>query len=430
MENSNPSIGEEGSSIVKNLEDSDSDSDADDDDLLSFVAFPKKKETLSTISPTSISTTLQGSEVSASPLTTSHVKVTQDAEDEETRDEKNAEIRVKAAPVPESIKNASQLYWHTFKRKRRTFHEPCRECHPDEALGLNFEKWDPEKKVLINYIECCWFSNRKLVSRSSLTPYHGEKFKKEKGRDEEQDEDKEVTSIPQQWCNKMLTFLETDREKRLHWPRIEILQEKLFLQRVLDRAIEVHDQTRKGVGNVERDVQIPLQEILKPDEVKNQDNNSTISDEDDAESVTTRRKTEQLRRGDVIEYYNPIFVFGNPMGLKSATINAIDPKGDPVLDLSTGDILPTATRVRRVQVMFRNKLRDNRNKAGFIEIEWFKLNKDVKKTSGRDSNMKETAKHLRNMVVRHQEKFKRTIKKSGLGDCTEIMSRFKRQRKS
>lgn len=428
MENNHPSIGEEGTPVVKNLEDSDS--DADDDDLLSFVAFPKKKETPSTISPTSISTTLQGSEVSASPLTTSHVKVTQDAEDEESSDVKDAEIRVKGSPVPESIKNASQLYWHTFKRKRRTFHEPCRECHPDEALGLDFKKWDPEKQVLIHFIECCWFSNRKLVSRSSLTPYHGEKCKKEKERDEEQDEDKEVTSIPQQWCNKMLTCLEKDREKLLHWPRIEILQEKLFLQRVLDRAIEVHDQTQKGVGNVERDVQIPLQEILKPDEVKNQDNTSIISDEDDAESVTTRRKTEQLRCGDVIEYYNPIFVFGDDRGLKSATINAIDPKGNPVLDLSTGDVLPIDTLVKRVQVMFRNKLRDNRNKAEFNGIEWFKLNKDVKKTNVHDSNIRQTANHLRNIVVRHQEKFKRTIKKSGLGDCTELISRFKRQRKS
>jgi len=429
MENSNTSLGEEATPVLKVLEESDS----DDDDLLNFDPFQKKKETQADSSPTSISTTLQVTEVSASPFTASPVKVTQDAEEEETIDVEKAEKRVKSATIPKSLKKPSDLYWCTRSIKTRKVHEPCRECPPDEALGLDIkENWDPSKKALVHFIECCWFASRKLVSRSSLTPYQGKKCNNEKERDEEQCEGKEVTSIPQRWCTEKLKPLERERKKK-HWPKAEILQEKMYLQRVLDYVIEARDQTRQGEGKKEKDVPIPgslNEQNRQPDEVETRDSNSAISDEDDAESVTKKRKSEPLRCGDVIEYYNPIFVFGDDMGLKSATINAIEPKGNPVLVLSSGDVLPIDTSVKRVKVMKRRKLYDNKEKADFNTIDWYILRKNVKKSNSHDSNIQVIADKLSDVIAKHQEKFKRKIKKAGLGDCTKMLTSYKRRRKS
>jgi len=398
-------------------------SDSDDDDLLNFVAFPKKKEAQSGASPISTATIVEEIEFSPSRSMCSPSKVSQDVEEEKPDCvEKDAEKRVRLASIPDSIKSPSELYWQTRTKKGKIIHEPCRECHPDEALGLDIEQnWDPEQKVVVQYIEWCTLNDRALVNRNSLTPYHGGNYKNEKERDNEQYKKNETP----QWCNKKLELLKRQRRKRA-WTLVQVLTEKLYLQRILDHAIEMHDQVREVENKEEKDVIISSQVRLSQRITKHKDGNtenmnSDSSGEDDSEVVAKTRKTELLRCGDVIEYYSPIFVFGDERGLQTATIVAINSKASPVLELSSGDVLPIETLVKRVQVMFGGKLHDNQEKGKYHGIQWYKLRTDVK-NSGKSPGIKKQAKRFRDIIVESQEKFKRKVQKSGLGDCTEMMN--------
>lgn len=411
-------------------------SDSDDDDLLGFVAFPKKKETQSDTIPTSTATTVQEIKVNVSPSTVSPSTVTphkmsQDCEEDENECiEKNAERRARLGPIPESIKTPSELYWHTHSKKGKTIHDPCRECHPDEALGLDIKKnWDPERKVLVQYIEWCTFSDRALVSRNSLTPYHGWKHRNKKERNEEQHKEKEegvTASVPASWCTEKLKLLKRQRKKR-SWPALEVRTEELYLQRILDHAIKLREQVRKKEEKEKKDAPTSShasvsQQITQLEKVKTEDDSLASSDEDDSEIKMKKYKSEHLRCGDVIEYYNPIFVHGDESGLTTATILAVNPKENPVLKLSSDDVLPIETLVRRIKIMCRGKLLDNEDKAEFNGIECYRLWKDVKNNGDRTLSIQMKAKRIRDIVVSGQERFKRKVLKSGLGDCSEMMS--------
>jgi hypothetical protein len=60
---------------------------------------------------------------------------------------------------------------------------------------------------------------------------------------------------------------------------------------------------------------------------------------------------EELCPGDVIFYWHELYVCGNPMGERNATIRDIDPDRDPMLRLETMDPLSWSHRVKRVKVM-------------------------------------------------------------------------------
>ncbi len=52
----------------------------------------------------------------------------------------------------------------------------------------------------------------------------------------------------------------------------------------------------------------------------------TTADTFDPGSVSFERKCkEKLRQGDVIQYYSPIFVAGDPRGLRETSILSVDP---------------------------------------------------------------------------------------------------------
>lgn len=68
---------------------------------------------------------------------------------------------------------------------------------------------------------------------------------------------------------------------------------------------------------------------------------------------------EPIRPGDVIEYYSPIYVAGDPRGLRRATVLSIDPKDSMPLVLSNGEGLPSTVKVKRVKVISGDDLLDH-----------------------------------------------------------------------
>ena len=68
---------------------------------------------------------------------------------------------------------------------------------------------------------------------------------------------------------------------------------------------------------------------------------------------------EPIRPGDVIEYYSPIYVAGDPRGLRRATVLSIDPKDSMPLVLSNGEGLPKNIKVKRVKVISGDDLLDH-----------------------------------------------------------------------
>lgn len=85
------------------------------------------------------------------------------------------------------------------------------------------------------------------------------------------------------------------------------------------------------------------------------------------------QSNEPIRPGDVIEYYCPIFVTGDPRGLRQATVLAVDPNHVMPLVLSNGEGLLSSTSVKRIKVMSGNELVDH--PGIFRAMDRFKLTK-------------------------------------------------------
>ena len=66
--------------------------------------------------------------------------------------------------------------------------------------------------------------------------------------------------------------------------------------------------------------------------------------------MTTKDQEEPLLPGDIIQYTNPMFVAGNKQGRRIAQVVAIFPtRTDFCLDLDNGELLPSDTRIKRIQ---------------------------------------------------------------------------------
>ena len=64
----------------------------------------------------------------------------------------------------------------------------------------------------------------------------------------------------------------------------------------------------------------------------------------------------KIRPGDVIQYYNPIFVAGDPRGLRETSVLSVDPNNYFLLVLSNGEGLPSTCKVKRIKVIQHNRL--------------------------------------------------------------------------
>ena len=119
---------------------------------------------------------------------------------------------------------------------------------------------------------------------------------------------------------------------------------------------------------------------------------------------------EPIRPGDVIEYYNPIFVYGNPQGLRRATVMSIYPKRKFKLVLDDGELLPKDHRVKRIKVLSKaeNLLVDH---PGITrKINQFKLKK---LTKPHDLNIETEAQRMKRDLKGVFDTFKENTKNSG-----------------
>lgn len=98
------------------------------------------------------------------------------------------------------------------------------------------------------------------------------------------------------------------------------------------------------------------------------------AEDSDTENKTLKRKREPIRPGDVIAYYNPAFIYGNPLGFRVtqvlATFGPNNTEGR-LLDLDNAEILPDDTRVKRI-----GEYRDGRvvkHPGVYREIKLFRL---------------------------------------------------------
>ena len=92
------------------------------------------------------------------------------------------------------------------------------------------------------------------------------------------------------------------------------------------------------------------------------DNESTYTTADtfDPDIVSFELKCkEKLCPGDVIQYYCPIFVSGDPRGLRETSILSVDPNNSFPLVLSNGEGLPSTCKVKRIKFIQHNRLVDN-----------------------------------------------------------------------
>ena len=86
----------------------------------------------------------------------------------------------------------------------------------------------------------------------------------------------------------------------------------------------------------------------------------TTADNFDPDKLSCSDKsTEPICPGDVILYYCPIFVSGNPHGLRETTILAVNPNDNFPLVLSNGDGIPSTTNVKCIKVFCNNMLMEH-----------------------------------------------------------------------
>ncbi len=100
----------------------------------------------------------------------------------------------------------------------------------------------------------------------------------------------------------------------------------------------------------------------------------TTADNFDLEKLLCSDKsTEPIHPGDVVLYYCPIFVTGDPRGLQETTILAVIPNDNYPLVLSNGDGIPNTTHVKHIKVFCNNILMEH--SGTFREIRRYVLKK-------------------------------------------------------
>jgi hypothetical protein len=98
------------------------------------------------------------------------------------------------------------------------------------------------------------------------------------------------------------------------------------------------------------------------------------ADNYDSDNVTFEGKCkEPICPGDMIEYNSPIFVAGDPRGLRDTFILAVEPNDNFSLVLSNAEGLPSTIAVKRINLIWHNRLVDHC--GTFWTIDWFQLKK-------------------------------------------------------
>jgi hypothetical protein len=100
----------------------------------------------------------------------------------------------------------------------------------------------------------------------------------------------------------------------------------------------------------------------------------TTVDQWDSITDCRKRTNELIVSGDVIQYYDPIYVSGDKRGPHKATVLAVDPKNTMALVLSHSNGIPKRIKLRCIKVIRNNKLLHHSNGV-WMSMDQFKLRK-------------------------------------------------------
>ena len=155
------------------------------------------------------------------------------------------------------------------------------------------------------------------------------------------------------WCPSLLgQYFKQMKQKHKKLGVMQIRIEELFLERVLQRALEEEESRKKleaySVAVEEKPAAFESSGgVAKSNTTKDTTNNSALEnndDESDQEPTNAPRRskrrrshndsnTEWLHVGDLIKFYKPATAAGVPDNLRLATITSIHPKSDPALTI-------------------------------------------------------------------------------------------------
>ena len=175
----------------------------------------------------------------------------------------------------------------------------------------------------------------------------------------------------------------------------ELEAQQLFIERVFSHAIRMEKESKEHANKDLEDYYADCS-FEKGDNTRvqfevekesNDDNNDDVSNDEELDAPYTQAITfdpdkfepmdenktsnESIRVGDVIEYYSPIMVAGDPRGLRQATVLAIDPKNEIPLVLDNVECIPDDTNVKRIKIKSDGELVDH--PGIFRPISRFKL---------------------------------------------------------
>jgi len=294
---------------------------------------------------------------------------------------KLAETEVNRVTIPEDITSVSQLQWYrirllqTEERTRETL-KPCRILSPGDAIKQkrkmsNDKSGMNEKTTMIQYLTFPEVDKGlyKCVADSSLVPFG---YPSRDGLSTTFNDDYLQRYLQQEGKTTTASKLEGSR---------------LFLKKVFEHARDTEktsrDQANKDLNDYYDDssddddgsarkvldskrVQFEVEENTEDDEADDNEMDDldvpytqAITFDPDDFGTVEQKSNEPIRPGDVVEYYTPIFVAGDPRGLRQATVLAVDPKEEMPLTLSNAEGIPNSTKVKRIKVMLEGDLVDH-----------------------------------------------------------------------
>ncbi|KAL3803579.1 hypothetical protein ACHAW5_003360 [Stephanodiscus triporus] len=320
-----------------------------------------------------------------------------------------AESKASRIEIPEDITSINQLQWYRMlllNTDTRTMEvlQPCRVLSRGETVRcrknniINYASKMDGKNTVIQYLKFPDVERGlyKCVDDSSLIPFgHASKdglsatFNDDYLRRYLQQQSKTVAPRD---LESMRLFIKRAFDHARETERKSRVQAKKDLQEYYDSSSGDEADIGHSGKQVSESKRVQF-EVLENDDVVSGDDGENHYEIDDLEIPYTQAITydpddfgtvegqsnEPIRPGDVIECYCPIFVTGDPRGLRQATVLAVDPNDAMPLVLSNGEGLFSSTSVKRIKVMSGNELVDH--PGIFRAMDRFKLTKSGNATA-------------------------------------------------
>ena len=345
-----------------------------------------------------------------------------------------------ASSIPVLLKKPTTLYWcrerkkSGFKRKKVVYqYYPCRECHPDEAVGLvlGAETWNNDEKALVQFIEKRMFTDRQIVPRSKLIPYYG-------GNPGEK-----CLEGKKQWNPDLvelhLSRLRAKASKKIkkrkllgdETAEIDAQAEAIFLTRILECAFERHEEERAAAEHHEDETDeteiVNKAQIAVVSQDLNERGSASITDgfsdcDEDFFQSMKKQKKERVKPGDIIAYYKPPFTMGDQRGYSTAKVVSVDPRGQPVLRLDPPDFLPRDHLIKRIHTTYRGKRKDFTKNGTFRQIDEYSLLKDNgSESTGHNVGYIDRSEQFKCVIKKSGEELEKKADELGMGNCSDLL---------